>query len=332
MRRSRQFLSFAFSASLFAGGCLGSFGMPGEGPQQQKDTHTGSSTGGSGSGGATGGSGGATGGSGSGSVGSGGGSGTGTGSGSGSGTGAGSGSGGGTGSGSGSGGGAGSSGGTMTGPPATTGALATTLSAQTETLRLNETKSYTVTVTPSGGFNGLVTLALDKPPAGVSGTFTPAAVMASDAPVTAQLELTVAPDATAAPSLPVSVKASSGAITSSASLTLAVPAELLITIAKGVRIGTSADKNTTAFGNTSELSVKYVQGLKITFINNDGINHEVHAQGTANMEGIQHEQGPLMSNAGNSYTQTISGPGDIQANDIHCHLHPNMIGPLIHIK
>jgi plastocyanin len=220
----------------------------------------------------------------------------------------------------------------MMGPPSPSGTLAATLSTQTDTLRLNETKSYTVTVTPSGGFNGMVTLALENPPAGVSAVFTPATLMASSAPVTAQLSLSVASNATATPSLPVNIKATSGAISASASLTLAVPAELLITIAKGVQIGSSAVKNTTAFSNTSELTVNYVAGLKITFINNDIINHEIHAQGTANMEGIQHEQGPLMANAANSYTQTITGPGDIVANDLHCHLHPNMVGPLIHVK
>jgi plastocyanin len=325
MRRSRPLLSYAFSASLFVGGCLGSFGAPGEGPTTpQVSPHSGTSSGAGSS------SGGSSSGSGSSNVGSGSSSGSGTGTGGG--TGGGSGNGGGSSGGSGGSGGSAGSGGTMTGPPATSGALATTLSVQSDTLRLNETKAYTVTVTPSGGFNGLVTLALENPPAGVSAVFTPATFMAGGAPMTTQLELSVASDATAAPSLPVSIKASSGAITSSASLTLAVPAELLITIAKGVQIGSSAVKNTTAFSNTSEMTVKYVPGLKVTFVNNDIINHEIHAQNTANMEGIQHEQGPLMANAANSYTQTISGPGDIQANDIHCHLHPNMIGPLIHIN
>ena len=293
MRRRHSILPIAFAASLL-GGCLGSFGTPGEG--------TGTSTGS--------------------------GSGTGTGDGTG------------TGSGNGAQSGAGGGGGTApmpdptpTMPPAQQGTFTASLDKTTDNVRLNETKSYTLTLTPANGLTGGVTLALDTPPAGVSAVFTPATLNITDAnPVTVQVALTVAPDATATTSAMVNVKASSGDITSSAALGLTIPAELLIEIAKGVQIGTAAAPNATAFGFSGTMNVKYVQGLKVTFINNDIINHEIHAQLSANSAGIAHEGGPLMANAGNSYTQTITGPTVIKSGDWRCHIHSNMLGFNINIQ
>ena len=290
MRRRHSILPIAFAASLL-GGCLGSFGAPGEG--------TGSSTG------------------------------TGDGTGSMSGT--------GTGNGAQQGGGDGTPTPTPTPtptmPPAVQGSFTAALDKATDSIRLNETKSYTLTLTPANGLTGGVTLALDNPPAGISAVFTPATVNITDAsPVTVKVDLTVAPGATATTSAMVAVKATSGMITSSASLGLTIPAELLIQIAKGVSIGTAAAPNTTAFGQSAVMNVKYVTGLKVTFINNDTINHEVHAGSSANTYGIAHEGGPLMANAGNRYTQTINGPGLIKGGDWRCHIHPNMAGFDINIQ
>ena len=39
-----------------------------------------------------------------------------------------------------------------------------------------------------------------------------------------------------------------------------------------------------------------------------------------------------MANAGNSYTQTIKGPGLIKGGDWRCHIHPNMAGFDINIQ
>jgi len=290
MRRRHSILPIAFAASLL-GGCLGSFGSPGEG--------TGSSTG----------------------------------------------SGDGTGSMSGSGNGAQQGGGdgtptptptpdpTPTMPPAVQGSFTAALDKATDSIRLNETKSYTLTLTPANGLTGGVTLALDNPPAGVSAVFTPATVNITDAtPVTVKVDLTVAPGATATTSAMVAVKATSGAITSSASLGLTIPSELLIQIANGVNIGSASTPNTTAFGQSAVMNVKYVTGLKVTFINRDGINHEIHAGNSANTYGIAHEGGPLMANGANSYTQTINGPGLIKGIDWRCHLHPMMLGFDINIQ
>ncbi|HEX6834966.1 MAG TPA: hypothetical protein VF334_00260, partial [Polyangia bacterium] len=218
-------------------------------------------------------------------------------------------------------------------PPAEQGAMTAALDKATDSIRLNETKSYTLTLTPANGLTGGVTLALDNPPAGVSAVFTPATVNITDAsPVTVKVDLTVAPGATATTSAMVAVKATSGSITSSASLGLTVPSELLIQINKGVAIGTAASPNMTAFGQSATMNVKYVTGLKVTFINNDTINHEVHAGASANTYGIAHEGGPLMANGGNSYTQTINGPGLIKGGDWRCHIHPNMAGFDINIQ
>jgi plastocyanin len=294
MRRRHSILPIAFAASLL-GGCLGSFGTPGEG--------TGTSTG----------------------------------------TGSGNGTGSMTGSGDGSGNGAQSGGGDGSGtptpaptpmPPAVQGSFTAALDKATDSIRLNETKSYQLTLTPANGLTGGVTLALDNPPAGVSAKFTPATVNITDAnPVKVQVDVTVAPDlATPTTSAPVAIKATSGTINASASLGLTIPAELLITIAKGVAIGSAASPNNTAFSGVTTLNVKYVTGMKVTWINNDTINHEIHAQGTANGLGVAHEGGPLMANGGNSYTQTINGKGTINANDTHCHIHPAMIGPQINFQ
>jgi plastocyanin len=216
-------------------------------------------------------------------------------------------------------------------PPAVMGSFTAALDKTTDTIRLNETKSYTLTLTPANGLTGGVTLALAAPPAGVSAVFTPATINIADAnPVTVKVDVTVAPDqATPTTSGTVAIKASSGTITASASLGLTIPAELLISIAKGVAIGSAASPNTTAFSGVSTMTVKYATGMKVTFVNNDLINHEIHAQNSANALGIAHEGGPLMASQGNTYSQTISGPGTINANDLHCHIHPEMIGPKI---
>jgi hypothetical protein len=216
---------------------------------------------------------------------------------------------------------------TPTMPPAAQGSFTATLDKATDSVRLNETKSYTLTLTPADGLTGGVTLALDTPPAGVTAVFTPATINITDAnPVTVSVALTVASDAASTTSAAVAIKATSGSISSSASLGLTIPAELLIQINKGVAIGTAAAPNTTAFGQSTAMNVKYVTGLKVTFINNDIINHEMHMQGTANAAGIAHEGGPLMASAGNVYTQVINGPTTIKSGDWRCHIHPNMAG------
>jgi plastocyanin len=287
MRRRYSILSIAFAATL-VGGCLGSFGTPGE--------PTGTSTG----------------------------DGTGTGSGSG------------TGSGAQSGGGDGTTptptpDPTPTMPPAAQGSFTAALDKATDNIRLNETKSYTLTLTPADGLTGGVTLALDAPPAGVTAVFTPATVNITDAnPVTVKVDVTVAPDMSVpSQSVPLSVKATSGDITASASLGVTIPAELLVEIQSGVDIGSSASPNKAAFGTYGMPVIQVAAGTKVTWINRDGINHEIHSDGNL---GIAHETGPLMANGANSYTQTFNLPAGTttpQTYSYRCHVHPNMLGQII---
>jgi plastocyanin len=295
MRRSQYILSLAFAATMVSG-CLGSVGTPGE-PQMT----TGATAGGGGSAAAGGGGSGATAG------------------------------GGGTATAEGGGGGSAEAGGGGTvappvdaGPPAVTGSIALTLDKTTDTIRLNESHSYTATITPSNGFSGSVALALDNPPAGVTATFDPAAVMVSTAPVTVAVKVSVASDmATPAASVPLSIKGTSGAITSAAALGVMIPAELFVQIAKGVTIGTAASPNKTAFGTYGMPVLEVAAGTKVTWVNNDIIDHEVHSDGSL---GIAHESGKLLANGANAYTQTFSKAGTFT---YRCHIHPNMQAQII---
>ncbi len=231
--------------------------------------------------------------------------------------------------GSGGGGGAGGTGGSggsvdPGGPPSQQGSIAVSLPSSADSLRLNEHKDFQVTITPSGGFDGMVQLTVEGMPAGLTATFTPpGAMMAGTAPMTATMTITSASDATPNNTMPLTVTATSGTITSSAALTIDLKAELLVTIATGVNVGSSGSPNSTAFGSSS-LPVLFVSpGTKVTFVNEDNINHEIHSDGSL---GIQHEGGPLMANAGNSYTQTFNGKGTF---NFRCHIHPNMLGQIV---
>lgn len=284
MRRRHNLLSIAFAASL-AGGCLGSFGTPGEGQPAPTDPAPSSSTGGGDNGAA-------------------------------------------------------SSGGGMTPapapdptpmPPAQQGTLAASLDKTTDNIRLNETKSYMVTLTPSGGFTGGVTLSLDGAPAGVTAKFTPGVINFTDAtPATAKLDVSVASDmATPATSVSLTVKAVSGDISASANLGVTIPAELLIAIPNGVDIGTAAAPNKDAFGTYGLPVIQVAAGTKVTWVNNDTINHEIHSDGSL---GIAHEGGELLANQGNSYTQTFQLPAGATTPQVftyRCHKHPNMLGQII---
>ena len=287
MRRRHLVLPVAFAAASLLGGCLGSFGTPGEPAPAPAPTDT-TGTGGSGNGAQTGGGDQST-----------------------------------------PPGDNGATGGTTSGPmmpPATQGSIAVSLDKTTDNIRLNETKSYTVTVTPADGFTGGLTLALDNPPAGVTAKFDPATLNITDAnAVTAKVSVSVASDATASNSVPLAIKATSGDINASASLGVSIPAELLITIQPGVAIGTAASPNMEAFGTYGMPVYQVAAGTKVTWVNMDTINHEIHSDGSL---GIAHETGPLMANGANSYSQVIQGKsGDVF--DYRCHLHPFMKGEFV---
>jgi plastocyanin len=212
----------------------------------------------------------------------------------------------------------------LAGPPAMTGSLNLSLDSTSASLRMNDSKDLTLTVTPQDGFDGIVTLAAENLPAGVTATFTPPGGMLSGtAPMTVKVTLKSASDTKPAAGMALDLKATSGTITATTPLTVDVTAELLVIIPKGVDIGTSSNPDLTAFGAQSIQTYFVTPGTKVTFINEDSINHEIHSDGTL---GISHEGGPLMADGANSYTQTFNGSGTF---NFRCHIHPNMKGQIV---
>jgi plastocyanin len=210
----------------------------------------------------------------------------------------------------------------MTGPPAAAGTISLSAASTSESLRLNDSKDLVVSVMPAGGFNGMVVYSLVDAPAGVTATFDPPSAMVS-ALTTTTLTLKTSSDFKPATGIALKIKGTSGTIEGIAPLTLDVTAELLVRIAKGVAIGTNAAPNLTAFGAQSIPTIFVAPGTKVTFVNDDTINHEIHSDGTL---GVKHEGGPLTANAGNAYTQTFNGAGTF---NFRCHIHPNMKGQIV---
>jgi plastocyanin len=210
----------------------------------------------------------------------------------------------------------------LAGPPAPTGSISLMVGSSSSSLRLNDTTDITVNVMPAGGFDGNVIYSLEGAPTGVTATFNPPGGMVSQ-PTTTVMTLKTASDAMPGTGTALTIKATSGTISGSTPVTLDIKAELLVTIAKGVNIGTSAAPNLTAFGAQTMPTIFVAPGTKVTWVNEDSINHEIHSDGTL---GIQHEGGPLMANGANQYTQTFNGTGTY---NYRCHIHPNMKGQIV---
>ena len=210
----------------------------------------------------------------------------------------------------------------LAGPPSPTGSISLSLASSSGSIRLNDSLDVTVNVTPAGGFDGVAVYSLEGAPTGVTATFNPPGGMIANATTTVMTLKTVG-DVTPAAAQALTIKAVSGAISGSTPLTLDILAELLVSIPKGVNIGTSAAPNLTAFGAQSIPTIFVAPGTKVTFINTDSINHEIHSDGTL---GIAHEGGPLMANGANSYTQTFKATGTF---NFRCHIHPNMKGQIV---
>lgn len=198
-----------------------------------------------------------------------------------------------------------------------TGTSAITLSETTATLRLNESKTVTVTVN-GNGTTGSATLALANAPAGLTATFNPPTVTLGAAPVTSMMTVTASSDMDPANSVAAAVTASVGTDVNTTTFGVTVMPELLITIPKGVAL----TNNPTAFGAASIPAKLIGTGTKITFVNEDGIEHRIHANGTA---GLAHEPNNMGANGG-TYTQTINATGTIKFN---CHIHGGMTGQLV---
>lgn len=200
------------------------------------------------------------------------------------------------------------------------GAATIALGSQASTLRLNETQNVSVTITANGE-TGTATLTLAKAPAGVTATFTPATVTLGASPVKVMMAVKAASDMTPATSVAAEVQLLVGSTSSTTTYGLTITDELLLQIPNGVDI---TKANPTAFGAAST-PVKVKSGVtKITFVNGDGIEHRIHADGT---DGLAHEPNNMAASGG-SYTQTLTSTVKGAVN-FHCHIHPNMIGQIM---
>lgn len=208
-------------------------------------------------------------------------------------------------------------------PPAATGSLALSVPSTSMTLHLNEAKSVKLTVTPKNGFAGTATFSVAGLPVGVTATFNPASVPLTTAPVDVTLTLRAVSELMGTLGMPLTISTTSCTISSSTPLTLDLLQEVLITIAPGVNLGTAAAPNTTAFGAVSTSIIFVNPGTKVTFINMDSRTHEIHAN--TNTVGLKHEQGTLMPNGANSYSQILT-KGSVS---FRCHIHPNMLGQIV---
>jgi alpha-tubulin suppressor-like RCC1 family protein len=114
--------------------------------------------------------------------------------------------------------------------PTPTPAIAIALGASTLSVTPGNDNTLTVNVTRSGGFTGVVNLTLEGAPAGVTGTFSPAAVPADASSST----LTISASGSAAPgSHGLSVRATGSGVTAqtaSLSLTVEVPPSIAVAI------------------------------------------------------------------------------------------------------
>jgi plastocyanin len=201
------------------------------------------------------------------------------------------------------------------GPPADYALAVSPISAE---LVLGETRTFTVTITGANGFSGPVALAATGIPATWSAKFEPATVeVAAGTPGTATLTLSIPTDAEIATGmLDVAGSAAPGERHASKA-DIVVKPEIVIRIPQG-----SVDNPENSFGPNGQVRVRYVApGTKITWVNDDAVNHRIHADGAG---GIQHQQGEIPP--GGSYTDTITGAGVI---DYNCHIHGQMKGRLV---
>jgi plastocyanin len=192
------------------------------------------------------------------------------------------------------------------------------LSEQTSALSLNMKKDITVTIN-GNGLTGSGTLALLNAPAGFTATFNPATVTLAGAPVSVTMTVNASSNMDPATSVAAMVQLTVGPQVSTTTYGITVMPELMVYIPAGV---VTNAKNTTAFGPAS-IPVKLIgTGTKVTFVNQDGIQHRIHADGTG---GLAHEPNNMAANGG-TYTQTLNAKGTINFN---CHIHTNMRGQLV---
>lgn len=146
-------------------------------------------------------------------------------------------------------------------PPPTggTGSIAMAASSAGGTVVGSGTTSTTLTLSRAGGFSGAVALALEGAPTGVSGSFTPASLSASE--VSSTLALTVA--ASAAPGVyPLTVRATgSGVTAATATYTLTVEAAPVV---PGFSLAANPSSLTVVTGSSGTAAVAITRNVGYT--------------------------------------------------------------------
>lgn len=192
-----------------------------------------------------------------------------------------------------------------------------TISPISAELVLGETKTFTVEVSSKSGFTGTVTLTPPDVPPSWDVSFDRTALdVPANGRATATLTVHIPTDAEAA-AVMLHVAASGAPGTRQTD-----DADLLVKPELVIRIPTDAKNNPdVAFGG--EQRVRFVSpGTKITWVNDDDENHQIHAGNDA--QGFPHEPNEMQPGA--SYTVTITEAGEF---DYGCHLHGQMQGRLV---
>jgi len=192
--------------------------------------------------------------------------------------------------------------------------FAVTAAVDSATSNLGEKRIVTLTVTPSGGFGGTVALQAMALPAGFSASFNPPSLTVGANPVTAMATIQVPTNARVGVT-ELSFGASDGTSVKTAKVSVDIKGELVIHIARGVAI----TNNLQAFGVNPMDVPLLAAGTKVTWINDDIIDHRIHSGVTA----FPHEPSNLVPGA--SYSVVVKQAGTFGYN---CHIHSGMKGTL----
>jgi hypothetical protein len=209
-----------------------------------------------------------------------------------------------------SGGASSSSGGTSSSSGASSGAVPpsfdVSLGAATLTGDLLDAKQTVVTVAPTNGFTGTVTLAVTAP-ADLTATFDKTSLDVT-ASAGASANLTVRSSKSGDQAF--KVTATSGALNVSKDVTFTASKTLLITIPSDAEMnkGTTANPRLDAFGPSAGIVVHASVPLTLHFVNKDSTGHIVHAGG---QNGFFHgDTGNPIPPDGMDKTRTITAAGN----------------------
>ncbi len=197
-------------------------------------------------------------------------------------------------------------------PSPAAGDFAVTAAIDSATSNLGEKRTVTLTITPSNGFTGMVALQGMTMPTGFTATFNPSTVTVGAAAVTATATVQVPTDARVGATT-LGFGGSNGTLVKTATVSVDVKPELVIRIARGVAI----TNNNQAFGLNPTNVPLLATGTKVTWINDDMIDHRIHSGVSA----FPHQPSNLVPGA--SYSVTITQAGTFNYN---CHVHAGMKG------